>query len=118
MAEALQTWIKTKFKGLKYGKSAILLKKFDFGAMIIEPKDFVEMLEWIHKGKVVEETIVGYNEDGSPIVQRTERDPTPEEVKKRWLDSGYVELFEEWLADGIITVSDLKVLFGSEKPWL
>jgi hypothetical protein len=76
------------------------------------------MLNWIMKGKVVEEIVKGYAEDGSPIIERKERDLTPEEVKQRWQDSGYVEIFEEWLTKGVISPSDLKTLFGSEKPWL
>lgn len=108
-----------KLKVLKKDKDVILLRQLEGGCYVgITVKDFAEMLNWILRGKVVEETVVGYAEDGSQMVQKKERDPKPEEIKQRWLDSGYVSLFEDWLAKGLIKPEDLKALFGSEKPWL
>lgn len=116
--ELEDSWVLQKLQNLRFGASAILLKKVESGVVGVEVKDFVAVLRWIYTGKVVQEAVVGFNDDGSPIVQRTERDPTLEEIKQRWRDSGYVEIFEKWLADGLITTTDLKALFGSEKPWL
>jgi hypothetical protein len=119
MAETLKDILLEKLGALKKDKDVILFRRLERGCYVgITAKDFAEMLNWIRKGKVVEEAVVGYAEDGSPVVQRKERYPTVEEVKQRWLESGYVELFEEWLSKGIVKPEDLKALFGSEKPWL
>jgi len=107
-----------KLRALKKDRDIIVFKQVDGGYVGITAKDFAEMLNWIIRGKIVEEVVVGRSEDGLPIVQRKERDPTPEEVKRRWLDSGYVKVFEEWLSKGIISTEDLKKWFGSEKPWV
>ena len=119
MAEVSRDTLLEKLKGLKRGVDVIVLKEFPDGSYVgVTAKDFADMLNWIMRGKVVEEAVVGYAENGSPIVERRERDPTPEEVKRRWLDSGYVKVFEEWLSKGIISKEDLKKWFGSEKPWV
>ncbi|MEM3580176.1 MAG: hypothetical protein QXH40_04890 [Candidatus Bathyarchaeia archaeon] len=119
MATVSKDVLLDKLKAVKKGVDTILLKQLEGGCYVgITAKDFAEMLNWIMKGKVVEETVVDYAEDGSPIIERRERDPTPEEVKQRWRESGYVEIFEDWLAKGKINSKDLKVLFGSEAPWL
>jgi len=117
MAEVSKDVLLDKLRALKKDKDVIVFRQLEQGYVGISAKDFAEMLRWIVKGKVVEEVVVGYAEDGSPIVQRRERDPTAEEIKQRWLDSGYVEFFEEWLSKGVISKADLKRWFGSEKPW-
>ena len=118
MAEVSSDVLLDKLRALKKDRDVIVFRQLESGGYVgITAKDFAEMLHWIMKGKVVEEIIVGYAEDGSPIVQRRERDPTAEEIKQRWLDSGYVEFFEEWLSKGVISKADLKRWFGSEKPW-
>ncbi|MEM4700622.1 MAG: hypothetical protein QXZ51_00585 [Candidatus Bathyarchaeia archaeon] len=107
-----------KFKNVRKDKDVILFKQLEGGCYVgITAKDFAEMLNWILKGKVVEETVVGYAEDGSPITERKERDPTLEEIKQRFKDSGYIELFEEWLAKGVVSLKDLLELFGGKLPW-
>jgi len=107
-----------KLKSLKIGENALLLKQLSVGGYVgIDADDFAKMLNWILRGKVVEETIKGYAEDGTPLIERKERDPTPEEVKQRWQNSGYAPLFKEWLAKGIIKLADLKELFG-DVSWL
>jgi hypothetical protein len=118
MAEVSKDVLLDKLKPIKKDVDVIVFKELSGGGYVgITAKDFAEMLNWIMKGKVVEETVVGYAEDGTPIIERKERDPTPEEVKQRWQNSGYIPLFEEWLIKGIIKIKDLIELFGSEKPW-
>jgi len=81
--------LKTKIKDA----NVILLEKLTAGYIGITVEDFVEMLNWIQSA------------------------PTPEEIKKRWFESGYIPHFEKWLADGLIKPEEMKVIFGSEKPW-
>lgn len=107
-----------KFRSRKKDVDVILFRELEGGCYIgITAKDFAEMLNWILNGKVVEETVIGYTEDGSPIIERKERKPTPEEVKQRFLNSGYVPVFEEWLSKGVVSLKDLLELFGGELPW-
>jgi|GEM_PF-7000182 len=107
-----------KLKSLKIGENILLLKQLSVGGYVgIDAEDFAKMLNWILRGKVVEETVKGYAEDGMPIIERKERDPTLEEVKQRWQNSGYAPLFKEWLARGIIKLTDLKEMFG-DVSWL
>jgi hypothetical protein len=119
MAEVSKDLLLDKLRALKKDRDVIVFKHLEQGYVGITAGDFADMLRWIVQGKIVEEAVVGYaEEDGSPIVQRKERAPTIEEVKQRWRDSGYIELFEDWLAKGIISKQDMIKLFGSEKPWL
>jgi len=119
MAEAIsKDVLLDKLKSLKKDVDVIVFKELSVGGYVgITAKDFAEMLNWIVRGKVVEENVVGYAEDGTPIIERKERDPTPEEVKQRWQNSGYIPLLREWLAKGIIKLTDLKELFG-DVSWL
>ncbi|MBS7646319.1 hypothetical protein KEJ24_00550 [Candidatus Bathyarchaeota archaeon] len=118
MSEISRDMILDKFKAVKKDVDVILFKQLEGGGYIgITAKDFAGMLNWILRGKVVEETVKGYAEDGSPIIERKERDPTFEEIKQRFKDSGYAQLFEEWLAKGVVSLKDLQELFGGKLPW-
>ena len=118
MAEVSKGVLLDKLRAVKKDRDVILFKQLEGGGFIgITAKDFAEMLNWILRGKVVEETVKGYAEDGSPIIERKERDPTLEEVKQRFKDSGYIEFFEEWLAKGVVGLKDLLEMFGGKLPW-
>lgn len=107
-----------KFKALKKDVDVIVFKQLSGGCYVgITAKDFADMLNWIMKGKVFEETVKGYAEDGTPIIERKERDPTLEEIKQRFKDSGYVEILEDMLAKGVVKLKDLLELFGGKLPW-
>ncbi|MEM3875139.1 MAG: hypothetical protein QXU45_08425 [Candidatus Bathyarchaeia archaeon] len=118
MSEISRDMILDKFKAVKKDVDVILFKQLEGGCYVgITAKDFADMLNWILRGKVVEETVKGYAEDGAPIIERKERDPTLEEIKRRFKDSGYVEILEDMLAKGVVKLKDLLELFGGKLPW-
>ncbi|MEM3566293.1 MAG: hypothetical protein QXK47_03815 [Candidatus Bathyarchaeia archaeon] len=118
MSEISRDVILDKFKAVKKDKDVILFRQLESGCYVgITAEDFAKMLDWILKGKVVEETVKGYAEDGAPIIERKERDLTLEEIKQRFKDSGYVEILEDMLAKGVVKLKDLLELFGGKLPW-